>query len=337
MITVDSIAAVTYPSQGRSILARVEHVISARLREQSEVWRDLDSEAGLPIELVSRLFQAGGKRIRPTLAISTYLSLGGDPDRHELVELAAALELLHCFALLQDDVMDECDVRRGCPTGHRVVTEYHVDAKWDGEPERFGESIAILAGDLAMAYADSFMVHQPMVVRKHWGEMRAAMIIGQHLDLVLAARPTSSPELIRAVARLKSGQYSVEYPMMLGATLATGRRIPDSLSRYSCLLGEAFQLRDDLIGAFGDTQRTGKPSGLDQEQGKLNLLAISGGFGSSVCDSGMDPSDEARMSGEMRVDHLVAAAVGALSSGELAVQWQEEFARIARDITVRDH
>lgn len=90
MTTIGSIAAVTHPSQRRDILARVERVISVRLCEQSEVWGDLDSEASLPIELVSRLFKAGGKRIRPTLAISTYLSLGGDPDRHELVELAAA-------------------------------------------------------------------------------------------------------------------------------------------------------------------------------------------------------------------------------------------------------
>ena len=337
MTTIGSIAAVTHPSQRRDILARVERVISVRLCEQSEVWGDLDSEASLPIELVSRLFKAGGKRIRPTLAISTYLSLGGDPDRHELVELAAALELLHCFALLQDDVMDECDVRRGYPTGHRVATEHHLDAKWCGESERFGESVAILAGDLAMVYADSFMVHQPMMVRKHWGEMRTAMIIGQHLDLVLAARPTSSPESIRTIARLKSGQYSVEYPMMLGAALATGKQIPNFLSQYSRLLGEAFQLRDDLIGAFGDTQRTGKPSGLDQEQGKLNLLATLGGSRSSVCDGCMSLSDEVRMLGEMRIADLVVAAVGTLGRGELVVQWQEEVARLARDIAVRDH
>lgn len=172
-----------------------------------------------------------------------------------------------------------------------------------------------------------------------WGHVAVVLV---DLLVVVPVGPFRGGELDRIDTgpwRLGFDRFGFLYsPLVLGATLATGRRIPGSLSLYSCLLGEAFQLRDDLIGAFGDTQRTGKPSGLDQEQGKLNLLTISGGSGSSVCDSGMDdPSDEARMSGEMRVDHLVAAAVRALSSGELAVQWQEEFARLARDITVRDH
>jgi geranylgeranyl diphosphate synthase type I len=201
---------------------------------------------------------------------------GGDPDDPAVIDAGAAFELLHAFALLHDDVMDDSDTRRGLPTAHLDFAARHALAGWRGEARRFGEGAAILIGDLAFVYADELMGRAPPASMAVWNELRVELNMGQFLDMVGTARGDTDHDGARRIASYKSGKYTVERPLHLGAALAG--RLDDLKAPYSAYglpLGEAFQLRDDLLGAFGETELTGKPVGDDLREGKPTpLLAI---------------------------------------------------------------
>jgi geranylgeranyl diphosphate synthase type I len=256
------------------IAARVEARVDAFLRAELDRWCAVDSSLGEPIDCL-RNFVRGGKRLRPAFCHWSYVGAGGE-DEALVTDVGAGLELLHAFALIHDDVMDGSDLRRGRPTAHRAFDDRHRVEAWRGESRRFGEGVAILIGDLAFAYSDSLLAPVPLAARAVWDELRIELNIGQYLDLLGTARGDDDLATTQRIATYKSGKYTVERPLHLGAALA-GRvdELGASLSRYGLPLGEAFQLRDDLLGAFGDRQAMGKPVGDDLREGKPTpLLAI---------------------------------------------------------------
>jgi geranylgeranyl diphosphate synthase type I len=197
---------------------------------------------------------------------------GGECSADEVLSVAAALELLHAFALLHDDVMDGSSTRRGRPTVHRRIAERHRREHWRGDPRRFGEGVAVLVGDLAFAYADAILGDVDATTRALWHELRIELTMGQYLDVLGAATGALDAQAARWVATLKSGRYTVQRPLQLGAALAGRRDLAPWYSAFGTPLGQAFQLRDDLLGVFGDPEATGKPVGDDLREGKATLL-----------------------------------------------------------------
>ncbi len=252
---------------------RAERRIVELLDSELARWRRVDADLLEPLTALRDLVAAGGKRLRPAFCHWAFVGAGGDPDASVVVDVGAALELLHTFALVHDDVMDGSDFRRGQPAVHRRFMTNHSSAGWRGEDRRFGEGAAILVGDFAFVYADMLFASAPEVARPVFDELRLELCVGQYLDLVGTA--TGSTERARAdrIERYKSGKYTVERPLHLGAALA-GRldELAGSLSTIGLPLGAAFQLRDDILGVFGDASVTGKPVGDDLREGKLTPL-----------------------------------------------------------------
>ena len=182
---------------------------------------------------------------------------------------------MHAFALFHDDVMDDSASRRGAPTTHAVYADEHGRATWAGESRRFGEGVAILVGDLAFVLADQLLIGAPAEVWALWNELRIELNVGQYLDLLGSVQGERRLDKAERIARYKSGKYTIERPLHLGAVLAAPERRPTllpGLSAYGLPLGDAFQMRDDVIGAFGDPAVTGKPVGDDLREGKPTPL-----------------------------------------------------------------
>lgn len=230
------------------------------------------------VDAVSSLVEAGGKRLRPALVHHAYRAGGGrDPETVRPLELAT--ELLHTYLLIHDDVMDRSGLRRGAATVHARFGERHRRDGGPGDPEHFGRSVAILAGDLAHGWAVELVHRVPgpeprrRELERRFSAMCEEVVCGQYLETLLPGRAGVSEEDLLEVQRLKSGRYSVERPVELGTCLAGApSRVRDALARYARAVGEAFQLQDDLIGTLGDARRAGKPGGSDLVEGKLTLL-----------------------------------------------------------------
>jgi geranylgeranyl diphosphate synthase type I len=231
---------------------------------------------------VLRAFIAGGKRLRPQFCYCGSLAAGGPPDDRAVVWTGAALEMLHTFALVHDDIMDRSALRRGRPTVHRLLAD-RFEGRGDDDgrsAERFGVNLAILVGDLCFAWSDELLYRAGMDEAR-WGEVRALvhtmhteLIAGQYLDL--GGDPRSKADPLRSawrVIRLKTARYSVELPLRIGAALAGGDpALMRACSAYGRPVGEAYQLRDDLLGVFGDPRVTGKPDLDDLRDGKATVL-----------------------------------------------------------------
>ncbi|OIN82485.1 bifunctional (2E,6E)-farnesyl/geranyl diphosphate synthase [Mycobacterium malmoense] len=221
----------------------------------------------------------GGKRLRPAFAYWGWRAVAtGDPDP-EALRLFSALELLHACALVHDDVIDDSSTRRGKPTTHVRFAALHRDRRWRGSPERFGTSAAILLGDLALAWADDivFGLDLPAGARRRvgrvWAEIRTEVLGGQYLDIVAEASAAESIASAMNVDTFKTACYTVARPLQLGVAAAADR--PDvqaAFGQFGMDLGVAFQLRDDVLGVFGDPAVTGKPSGDDLRSGKRTVL-----------------------------------------------------------------
>jgi geranylgeranyl diphosphate synthase type I len=220
-----------------------------------------------------------GKRLRPLFAAIGHIGAGGEITSESIAALSA-LELVHVCALIHDDVMDGSDTRRGAPSIHRQFQQLHKEQSLHGSGEQFGIASAILLGDLALIWAAK-MLHESGLSPKYilqalpvYDEMRVELMAGQYLDIYEQAFASESIERSLKVARYKSGKYSIERPLHFGAALApaAGPNIFSTYSHYGLPLGEAFQLRDDVIGVFGDPQETGKPAGDDLREGKRTVL-----------------------------------------------------------------
>ena len=252
-----------------------------------------------------------------------------------MLDAAAGLELLHAFALIHDDVMDGSDTRRGPTVDAPPIPTPHTVAGLSGEARRFGEGLAVLAGDLAFVLADVLVGRLDAPVRRVWDELRIELTMGQWVDLVGAASGNRSPETARWLAAYKSGRYTVERPLHLGATLAGRPELMPGYSAVGAPLGTAFQLRDDLLGIIGDPTCTGKPVGADLREGKATLpLALAqrarrrasvGAFSAAparpTCPTTRSPAirelvveSGAAAAVECEIGRLVAAAVEALDA-----------------------
>ena len=221
------------------------------------------------------MVQAGGKRLRPAFCHWGFVGAGGNAEDQRVVDVGAAFELMHAFALFHDDVMDDAATRRGAPTTHAVYAREHRAAGWTGESRRFGEGVAILIGDLAFVLSDELSIGVPDAAWRMWNELRTELNVGQFLDILGSVRRERRLEKAERIARYKSGKYTIERPLHLGALLAAPDRadtLLPQLSTFGLPLGDAFQMRDDVIGVFGDSAQTGKPVGGDLIEGKPTPL-----------------------------------------------------------------
>lgn len=265
-------SAEVLPADLAGVAARVEARVSSLLADEVARWTLVDPSLADPLAALEGLVMTGGKRLRPVFCHWGFVAAGGSPDDPRVVDAGAAFELLQAFALIHDDVMDGSVVRRGAPAVHRQFEDRHRRDEWSGEHRRFGEGVAILVGDLALVYADLLLPSGPPELAALWHELRVELNIGQYLDLSGTAVGGVGRDGARQIARLKSGRYTIQRPLQIGALLADRPVLADDLSRYGAPLGEAFQLRDDVLGVFGDQARTGKPVGDDLREGKPTLL-----------------------------------------------------------------
>jgi geranylgeranyl diphosphate synthase, type I len=266
-------ASVAVPAGLAEIASRVDARIDALLACELDRWTAVDPSLAEPFDALRRLVLAGGKRLRPAFCHWAFVGAGGRAGDAAVVDAGAALELLHTFALIHDDIMDGSSTRRALDTIHVSFEGRHLLNDWRGERRRFGEGVAILVGDLAFVYADTLLTDAPPAAIAVFNELRIEVNVGQYLDLAATARGDLSRQTAQRISQYKSGKYTVERPLHLGAALA-GRldELATDLTRYGMPLGEAFQLRDDLLGVFGDTSLTGKPVGEDLREGKPTML-----------------------------------------------------------------
>ena len=260
------------------VARRVEARLDVVLRDEETRWSDFDPDLASPVAEIRRLVGAGGKRLRPAFCHWGFVGLGGDAHDPRVIDAGAALELLHAFALFHDDIMDGALTRRGEPVTHEVFAAEHRALGSSGEARRYGEGMAILIGDLTFVISDRLLDGVSDRARAIWHELRIELNVGQILDLMGSARHDRRREKAERICRYKSGKYTIERPLHLGAMIAAPDRAVDALpmlSRYGLPLGDAFQMRDDVMGVFGDPSITGKPVGDDLREGKPTpLLAI---------------------------------------------------------------
>lgn len=226
------------------------------------------------------LVTAGGKRLRPAFVHWGHRATGADPDPRVL-HPAAAVELLHTFALVHDDIMDRSPTRRGRAAVHRALAGVHREEGLDGDPEWFGVAGGILAGDLMFVWADELFEQSALPAdrlaraRAVFTRLRVEVMAGQYLDLRLAGLPAADEDESLHVSLLKSGRYTVTRPLQLGAAIGDADEVLDAaLTAYGDAIGVAFQLRDDILGLLGDPAETGKGELSDLREGKRTLLVL---------------------------------------------------------------
>jgi geranylgeranyl diphosphate synthase, type I len=276
------------PAPCAELAARVNRELTRFVAEQREAMAGHGPGVGALFEELERVIGAGGKRLRPVFCCLGHLAAGAEVD-DRCIRAAAALELLHTFAIVHDDVMDRSPSRRGSPASWVHLAEQHRAAGWVGDPGGYGLAAAVLAGDMALVLADrallgsGFPQDRLLPALSRYDRMRVEVVAGQFLDVMAAHRGSADEAEARRIAVLKSGGYTVEAPVQIGAILGGGtERLLDCLSGYGVALGEAFQLRDDVLGVFGDPAVTGKDRDSDLREGKRTVLlekAIAGARG----------------------------------------------------------
>jgi geranylgeranyl diphosphate synthase, type I len=269
-------------SPDSSVTEIVEAALADFLAERRVLAGAIDAQFADAIRALDEFVLSGGKRIRPTFAWWGWRGAGGEPDAPEadaVVRAIGALELVQACALIHDDLMDGSATRRGRPTVHIEFAARHRSAGWRGQPDRFGEAAAILLGDLAMCWADDMLRGAGLPadalrrMAQPWDAMRTEVLGGQYLDVLHQATGDGTEHAALQINRYKTAAYTVERPLHLGAAIAgAGPDLVDAYRRFGADVGVAFQLRDDMLGVFGDPDVTGKPAGDDLREGKHTLL-----------------------------------------------------------------
>jgi geranylgeranyl diphosphate synthase type I len=353
---------VTSPVETAGLRPRVDKALAAFLAGQRDRLARIDPALTDVSDALDDFVLGGGKRLRPAFAYWGFRAAGGT-DSDQVVAAVSALELVQASALIHDDLMDRSDTRRGEPSVHRRFERRHVDAGWRGGAAAFGDSSAVLLGDLALVWSDE-MLHTSGFdpgdlarARPIFDVMRTEVTAGQYLDVLTQATGDTSLERAGKVARYKSAKYTVERPLLFGGALAGAPA--EVLAAYSAVglpLGEAFQLRDDVLGVFGDPDRTGKPAGDDLREGKRTYLvaaafaeidpAARAELDAGLGDQGLDDYGVRRLralirdSGaltatESRIDELMTAALDALKTADIDDEAREVLYRLADAATRR--
>ncbi|MGI5519475.1 polyprenyl synthetase family protein [Micromonospora sp. CA-259024] len=271
-------AAPVSPVDRAGLRQRVDKALTEFLTGQRSRLAAVD-DALVPVaETIEAFVLGGGKRLRPAFAYWGFRGAGG-VDGDPVLTALASLEFVQASALIHDDLMDRSDTRRGEPAVHRRFAARHREAGWGGDPDGFGDAAAILLGDLCLVWSDELLHSAGLDLRALararpvFDEMRTEVTVGQYLDVLTQVTGDTSVERASKVARYKSAKYTVERPMLLGAALADATAdVRTAYSAYGLTLGEAFQLRDDVLGVFGDPALTGKPAGDDLREGKRTYL-----------------------------------------------------------------
>jgi len=341
---------------------RIDKVLAEFLAGRRD-WMATVDDALLPVaEAAEGFVLRGGKRLRPGFAYWGYRGAGG-VDSDQVVATVAALEFVQASALIHDDLMDRSDTRRGEPAMHRRFASQHRTQGWAGDAVGFGDAAAILLGDLCLTWSDELLhsagLDTATVARARpvFDEMRNEVIVGQYLDMLTQATGDTSVERASKVARYKSAKYTVERPLLLGAALADATaEVKSAYSGYGLPLGEAFQLRDDVLGVFGDPTQTGKPAGDDLREGKRTYLVaatveaagaaerelLARRLGDPELDSaGVDQLRElitasgALARTERRIAELTETALTALAAADLVAEARQVLVELAAVATRR--
>ena len=258
----------------------VSEALTEFLDQQRTTLAAMDPSLVPVVDEVSALAE-GGKRLRPAFAYWGWrgASGGAGEDESAVLRAVAALEFVHASALVHDDVMDGAQTRRGRPATHIGFADRHSVETLNGDGELFGTGAAILVGDLALVWSDELLGRSGLSpaaftrARAVWNTMRTEVTAGQYLDLLRAAGGLPGPQGALTVARYKSAGYTVQRPLQLGAAIAgAGPEVAEACTEVGLPLGEAFQLRDDVLGVFGDPAVTGKSVDDDLREGKQTLL-----------------------------------------------------------------
>lgn len=352
----------TLPETLAAVADRVEGCLSEvaaqiGLIQQQHPTRHNPLDVDIAAELTVRA-RNHGKRFRPTMCHWGFIGARGSAEAvPTMVTVGAAMELLHLFALIQDDVMDRSDTRRGQQTLHVTCAQAHHANAGLGSPVLFGDSVATLAGDLALSEATLLMAQGGEEIRALWRTMVVELVEGQLLDLTHAAGRSREARTSRQIARLKSGRYTVTRPVQLGA-LAAGAdsALVDQLGEWGDLVGEVFAVRDDVLGVWGDPARTGKPAGDDLLSGKPTVLLswaeelVTGHdrFLLELCDRGeltpqqvpalQDALAQAgvRERAEVTIEHDMRAARDLLDTIDLSQHARSQLTALAATVAWRD-
>ncbi len=352
----------TSPVEAADLRSRVDKALSVFLGERRARLLGIDPALADVADALEGFVLGGGKRLRPAFAYWGFRGAGG-ADSDQIVAAVSALELVQASALIHDDLMDRSDTRRGEPAMHRRFEAQHTAARWRGGAAAFGDSAAVLLGDLALVWSDE-LLHTSGVgltelsrARPVFDEMRTEVTVGQYLDVLTQATADTSLERAGKVARFKSAKYTVERPLLLGAALAgASAGLVEACSGFGLPLGEAFQMRDDVLGVFGDPAQTGKPAGDDLREGKRTYL-VAAAFAAlgpdeqaeldaGLGDQGLDDAHVSRLrslihdSGalaatERRIDELMASSLTALEAAPIDEEAREVLHRLADAATRR--
>jgi len=303
----------------RKVLAHVTEFVANRCAAELD-------ESGVEVAgdvLVN--FVNGGKCVRSTFMYLGWLAGAADSD--EALFASAGLELLHAFALMQDDVMDASSSRRGRPAAHIQFSQWHRNRQLSGRADRFGESAAILLGDLCLIWAEQMLRESGVeyrLLQQAWPRydvMRTELAVGQFADLASDVRDLPSMSAVLDVARRKSGNYTVRRPLEIGAAMSgCSDRTISGLGRYGEAVGEAFQMRDDVLGVFGPETVTGKPDGQDLIERKATSVVI-------AAHQLADPATRTQLTDLMTAGELDDSAIErwrTLIVATGAVQWIED-------------
>ncbi|MBO1770531.1 polyprenyl synthetase family protein [Agrococcus sp. TF02-5] len=361
----------------RAVEGSIDQYLDARERALARISPDAE-----PLVRHVRAMVSGGKRVRSAFVLWGWHAVAAarpgatheagterDPEWADVVGVATAMELFHAAALVHDDIIDASDTRRGRPAMHRALEAMHREGEWVGEPESWGTSAAILVGDLLLNWADDRMVEacrgaaHGERVHDAYRRMREEVTFGQYLDVLEEAAwirqdPDALLDRAHTVAVFKSAKYSVEAPLALGALLAGGDDAQlDALAGYGLPLGVAFQMRDDLLGVFGDPAVTGKPAGDDLREGKRTVLieiarqrlapGVRTMLDELLGDRELDErqvavlqdaiaGSEAPARLEALIDRAVGEALESLHEGELSRAAMLELERLADTVAKRD-
>ncbi|MCW4464406.1 polyprenyl synthetase family protein [Glutamicibacter sp. MNS18] len=264
----------------RTYMQRVAVTLDDFLAEKALEVGSITTSAVALVDAIKALTR-GGKRLRPAFAFWGFLGAGGQSETNDIVKVGVALELFQAAALIHDDLIDRSDTRRGQPSVHKRFEAQHLELQLDGDPAHYGGASAILAGDLCLSLSEEVFASVESVgpaARKIFNQMRTQVMAGQYLDILEESAgssydPAEAVKRARTIVRYKSAKYSTENPFLLGGALAgAGPELLASYQAFALPLGEAFQLRDDVLGVFGDPSVTGKPAGDDLREGKRTEL-----------------------------------------------------------------